>query len=606
MTDTITRCPQCSTSFRITPDQLKKARGAVRCGSCLYVFNAMENIVHGTPKHITPKQSSPKQSSPKQSAPKQNAFKSTSQVGSPEHKVTKQVKHSESVKKETTQSNDSLPQNTLVDSTTNFQPQSDPITHTTPVTDHNAPKDTKPSPVNEEVLRESNLTPNKEHLAKKTSSTDQEGKIPSDNAETNNAATNETSKTHFVSEEEKSTRLDTTQLGSISEKEDVFLKDIDDDFLISDDMDLEESGSVGSGMDELAEFEFTAKRWNVDSGSLFDRSPKKDDPIEEDTHTDESWALSMLSELESGETHVEPIRKSVTPSSDNPEDGQAIIDDDLHAKLEKNLHSNDDEDINTRFDPNRTGSFDAIDDDFMDKFAANFDEEPPEPIERRKTPDLRPPPDSEFEGTQARNWDMEDDEENEVNTGLSTSPEDRYDMLQSFEPEPLEVTFRQDEPGEWVKKLAFWASNVVLALLLIAQVGWIKFDTWSRVHPYRDAYTVMCPVIGCTIPPVYDYSKVRITLVVREHPTLENALQADAVLLNTAGFEQPFPHLSLAFTDINDQPIAQRTFLPSEYLAGEMAGARNMPKSQPIHISLELLDPGDKAVNYKAFIPSES
>lgn len=45
MSDAITRCPKCTTSFRITEAHLKSAKGAVRCGSCLNIFNAKENLI---------------------------------------------------------------------------------------------------------------------------------------------------------------------------------------------------------------------------------------------------------------------------------------------------------------------------------------------------------------------------------------------------------------------------------------------------------------------------------------------------------------------------------------------------------------------------------
>ena len=41
MTDSfVTQCPHCQTSFRVTHHQLSVARGVVRCGHCLQVFNA--------------------------------------------------------------------------------------------------------------------------------------------------------------------------------------------------------------------------------------------------------------------------------------------------------------------------------------------------------------------------------------------------------------------------------------------------------------------------------------------------------------------------------------------------------------------------------------
>ena len=40
-----TRCPACSTVFRVVPDQLRVSEGWVRCGRCTEVFNALEQMV---------------------------------------------------------------------------------------------------------------------------------------------------------------------------------------------------------------------------------------------------------------------------------------------------------------------------------------------------------------------------------------------------------------------------------------------------------------------------------------------------------------------------------------------------------------------------------
>jgi len=45
----LTRCPQCATTFRVTPQQLKVHRGEVRCGRCSTVFDAFESLVAEPP-----------------------------------------------------------------------------------------------------------------------------------------------------------------------------------------------------------------------------------------------------------------------------------------------------------------------------------------------------------------------------------------------------------------------------------------------------------------------------------------------------------------------------------------------------------------------------
>ena len=40
-----TRCPDCQTIFRVTPEQLKARAGKVRCGHCQGVFNALDSLL---------------------------------------------------------------------------------------------------------------------------------------------------------------------------------------------------------------------------------------------------------------------------------------------------------------------------------------------------------------------------------------------------------------------------------------------------------------------------------------------------------------------------------------------------------------------------------
>jgi predicted Zn finger-like uncharacterized protein len=45
----LTRCPECATVFRVTPDQLKARQGRVRCGRCHRVFNAIDALIENVP-----------------------------------------------------------------------------------------------------------------------------------------------------------------------------------------------------------------------------------------------------------------------------------------------------------------------------------------------------------------------------------------------------------------------------------------------------------------------------------------------------------------------------------------------------------------------------
>ena len=48
----LTRCPACSTTFRVTPEQLKARSGRVRCGRCDHRFNALDALQEEAPVFI--------------------------------------------------------------------------------------------------------------------------------------------------------------------------------------------------------------------------------------------------------------------------------------------------------------------------------------------------------------------------------------------------------------------------------------------------------------------------------------------------------------------------------------------------------------------------
>jgi len=41
-----TTCPQCKTSFKVVPDQMKLRRGLVRCGRCHHVFSGIDSLTY--------------------------------------------------------------------------------------------------------------------------------------------------------------------------------------------------------------------------------------------------------------------------------------------------------------------------------------------------------------------------------------------------------------------------------------------------------------------------------------------------------------------------------------------------------------------------------
>jgi predicted Zn finger-like uncharacterized protein len=174
----------------------------------------------------------------------------------------------------------------------------------------------------------------------------------------------------------------------------------------------------------------------------------------------------------------------------------------------------------------------------------------------------------------------------------------RAEVLQDLTDDPLQLDW-QKRRSPWGRRF-FWFLLILLgAGALVGQYVAYHFDELARQDQYRPWFQQLCPQIGCTVPSKVDIAKIKSSnLVVRSHPEFSGALVVDAIIYNRAPFSQPFPLLELRFADLNGHLIASRRFKPGEYLNGDLEGMAEMPPQTPIHIALDILDPGAKAVNY--------
>jgi predicted Zn finger-like uncharacterized protein len=186
-------------------------------------------------------------------------------------------------------------------------------------------------------------------------------------------------------------------------------------------------------------------------------------------------------------------------------------------------------------------------------------------------------------------------------TDVHSNP-NKHEIINGIGHDPVEMEWH-DKQSPWPRRAMWGTLCGIMLVALAAQIGWLKYETLSRIEPYRGIYQLVCPTLGCQVPTIQDITQIKAyNLVIRSHPKASNALAIDSILLNKAPFSQPFPKLMLLFSSLNGSTIAQRSFSPSEYLGGELAGSTIMPSQQPIHIALEVIDPGPAAVNYQVVI----
>jgi predicted Zn finger-like uncharacterized protein len=552
MTQMVTRCPKCATAFRITSTQLESAKGAVRCGSCLHIFKAQDFLVKSAAPETTT-QGTPQPAAviaEKTEAAKIDAL--TPEASKPEVKPTlaatpiaeqPEATGTEAIKIEATKIEVTKTEATKVEVTAPIAVQASP-----------------------------------QSIAKAPD-------------------TNSKPATPAVSESEPATFTPVINKASA-------LEDEDEDVLISDDMDKVDDRGSAYEFDGFVDLDLQPKQ----TVSLFEREIRydelKDDKDKEEA--DESWAEDLLDD---DEETLHQLKKAPPPLAPAMERDLDISTDSTNEAARGSesgysgpifsLVSESATDIKEEPKAEHDGKAEHNDEEDHDGFSEAF-------LSATRAPETTATTTASSEFAAAL-FETQPDENEQAEKATSKRPvksskirafdTSRAALLMNIMPAPVEFTARRMR--RWYQQKLWSTLVVIMSLLLLFQVAYFKFDYFSRVEPFRTTYLFTCPLLGCKVPPMVDILAIETTnLIVRNHPKIADALLVDAILINKAPFEQPFPDLILSFSKIDETPVASRRFTPKDYLGGELAGMKYIPERQPVHISLEIADPGSEAVNY--------
>ncbi|MEC8443559.1 MAG: DUF3426 domain-containing protein, partial [Pseudomonadota bacterium] len=165
--------------------------------------------------------------------------------------------------------------------------------------------------------------------------------------------------------------------------------------------------------------------------------------------------------------------------------------------------------------------------------------------------------------------------------------------------DPLELN--EAKPS---KRTGLWAVAALLLLVLaVAQTGWFRMAELARIEQLRPVYQSVCELAGCQLPGIQNLEQIRVTnTVFNPHRSISGIIVVDTLITNNASYAQPYPDLELEFRDLNGNIVAQRTFAPETYLAGDVLPGDLMPEQIPVHIALELVDPGPEAVTRQIYV----
>lgn len=547
-----TECPDCQTYFKITPEQLKAAEGKVRCGNCNHVFNALTNLAEKVPPVSAPDAQTDMpvdDSSPEISEPT-----AVEVDDGPESVIAFQVSDPES---EAALSEFSLPL----------------------TADSESISDSKAASEKEELSLES---------LSALSAVDEVEKTTKDSSE----VAKESASLPEISEADLSvlaSQIDESPAASDTSSVKTELSGFSELNSMPADLELETSDTDdvkdASGM--------------LSQLSSFDSDGEVDDVAEIDGSDSLSFAdVDVPGVEEVPENNLDDINKDIDNALDN------LFDDD-ELLMEKPVSAADP--LSTETPISEINNLSGIDDLDVGSPSSKAestiseldlgelgDQEPKKKSEDRKQ-------DFELDDSFLLDEPLQSETVDWAPNESSVNRTEAY-AGDNFKLEELEENKPTSRGGA---SRAIWiVIIVVLLLVLLGQFAYLKREELAKYPSIRPVLEQTCAVLStfmaCEVPEPRDVKSIVIVeRNVVSHPNAKNALLITSTIKNEADFDQRFPELVLTFSDINQEVLARRTFKPEEYLAKGVDISAGMKSKVPVKIMLEIVDPGEAAVNFE-------
>lgn len=537
-----TRCPECSTCFRVTDRHLAIAKGKVRCGKCQFIFNAPEHAIDDLPvnqiteqaktKPATPITPPPVKAETKKPADSVHAEKNTAAPP-----VEKEVKVTKPAKTE-------KPKNTNVTKSTT----------SAPVFKADATMIADISSLNKNDLDSINLdSPSNSH-----DETDDD--LFDDSFDLNAAIDELTQSTDDDASDEK-LDIDDTATQTEAEK---YIPEKDNNGDVFD-TDAYEATNATSVADILNEMEGQLSL-NIGGPNNNDKKEKKYDA------NNEFDFLKLDEDLKDEQSNDESI-------NENTVDEFEIIEFSEDDEKEEKLNQEDHYDIELSEDNagNETKKDSLIDEDEL------FDQI-----------DLSDFEDSEVEDKIVIEEPAVDNADLKNIGQHANDSEVPFQLRNDIE--------HLNAPSRRLFSPLFTIPFVILLLLLsFSQLTYFRAHELVNLVPSaRPVLEAFCETTGCYYSGPRDTKQIQLlSRDVRLHPKEKKALLISAAMINNAYFAQPYPDIHIRLSDISGNVVAERIFNAKTYM-GQLSNPFLLMKSKtPVHINFEVVDPGKDAINFE-------
>jgi predicted Zn finger-like uncharacterized protein len=164
-----------------------------------------------------------------------------------------------------------------------------------------------------------------------------------------------------------------------------------------------------------------------------------------------------------------------------------------------------------------------------------------------------------------------------------------------------------DEVPELPPRKTSWTGILIallLALMLVAQAAYFfRVELGARLPGLKPLLAQYCTLLACTVALPQQAELIVIeSSELQSDPDHGNVVTLHVLLHNRAPYVQAYPGLELTLTNMQDQALSRRVFLPAEYLKADVGENSGFPSNRDLDIKLRLDTTDLKPSGYRLFL----
>ena len=165
-----------------------------------------------------------------------------------------------------------------------------------------------------------------------------------------------------------------------------------------------------------------------------------------------------------------------------------------------------------------------------------------------------------------------------------------------------EITY--PEPAKNKRTWPWLAGSLLLMITLLAQAAYFfRVELAANQPGLKPALISYCRLLQCTVPLPQKAELMSIeSSDLEADPAQSGVIALNALMRNHAPYTQAYPDLELTLTDLQNKPLARRTFHPKEYLKPDEDEKQGLTANRELNVKINLDTTDLKPSGYRLYL----